>query len=199
MRGASGLSAGGKLPAAVEKRLAFAYGRALAMSRMVLCVIAFGLVGVFLALASSVPLVPLAVFLVFLVAATVLFAISPLLTEHWLTRSRLILRQGWYVHVSLPLSGIVSLGPADEAAPARVPLGVHRPLGRPTLYVTGGRTGLLVVRLSRPQRFWSSFGLEATELVFDVEDREGFLRAYEERRSLLAPVEADRADADLGD
>ncbi len=183
----------------MEKRLAFPYGRALALSRMVLFVVAFGLVGAFLAFAPFVPMVPLLVFLVILAAATVLFAISPLLTEHWLTRSRLILRQGWYFHVSLPIAGIVSLGPADEAAPARVPLGVHRPLGRPTLYITGGRTGLLVARLGRPRRFWSSFGLEATELVFDVADPGGFLRAYEERRGLLTPVQADRADADLRD
>ena len=183
----------------MEKRLAFAYGRGLAVSRMALFVVAFGLVGVFLAFTPSVPLVALVIFLAFLVAATMLFAISPLLTEHWLTRSRLILRQGWYFHISLPIAGIASLGPADDAAPARVPLGVHRPLGRATLYVTGGRTGLLVARLGRPRRFWSSFGLEATELVFDVEDREGFLRAYEERRGLLAPVQADRPDADLRD
>lgn len=183
----------------MEKRLGFAYGRALALSRMLLFVIAFGLVGVFLVFTPSVPLVPLVVFLVFLFAATVLFAISPLLTEHWLTRSRLVLRQGWYFHVSLPLAGIVSLSPADESTPARTPLGIHRPLGRATLYITGGRTGLLLVRLRRPRRFWSSFGLEATELVFDVADREGFLRAYEERRGLLAPVEANRPNAELGD
>ena len=183
----------------MEKRLAFAYGRTLALSRMVLFVVAFGLVGVFLVLSPSVPLVPFLAFLVFLLAATALFAISPLLTEHWLTRSRLILRQGWYFHVSLPIAGIVSLAPADDVTPARVPLGVHRPLGRATLYITGGRAGLLVARLGRPRRFWSSFGLEATELVFDVADQQGFLRAYEERRGLLSPVQADRADADLRD
>jgi len=183
----------------MEKRLAYSYGRALALSRMTLFVLAFALVGVLLAFAPSVPLVPLALFLAFLAGAAVLFAISPLLTQHWLTRSRLILRQGWYFQVSLPLSEIVSLTRADETGPLRAPLGLHRPLGQPTLYLTGGRTGLVLARLGRPRRFWSSFGLEATELVFDVEDREGFLRAVEERRGLLAPVQADRADADLRD
>ena len=183
----------------MEKRLTFPYGRALAVSRIALFVLAFGLVGVFLAFAPSVPLVPLTVFLAFLALAAVLFAVSALLTQHWLTRSRLIVRQGWYFLVSLPIAQIVSLSAADETTPLRAPLGIHRPLGQPTLYVTGGRTGLVIVRLDRPMRFWSSFGLSATDIVFDVEDRAGFLRAYEERRSLLAPVQPDRPDADLRD
>ncbi len=183
----------------MEKRLAYSYGRALAFSRLVLFVLAYGAVGVLLAVAPAVPVVPLVLFLAFLVFATVLFAISPLLTEHWLTRSRVILRQGWYFRVALAFSEIVSLAAAGETSPLRVPLGLHRPLGQPTLYITGGRTGLVLVKLRAPRRFWSSFGLEATELVFDVEDRDGFLRAYEERRSLLAPVQADRPYADLRD
>ena len=183
----------------MEKRLAFAYGRALVLARIGLFAVAFGLVAVLLVTAPNVPIVPAALSLGFLLVAAVLFVVSPLLTEHWLTRSRLILRQGWYFRVVLPLSGIVSLAAADESMPLRAPLGIHRPLGQPTLYVTGGRTGLVVVRLEKPRRFWSSFGLQATELVFDVDDREAFLRAYEERRRLLPPVQADRADAELRD
>ena len=183
----------------MEKRLDYAYGRALALSRITLFLVLFALVGAFLAFSPSIPVLPLALFLGFLALATILFGISPLLTRHWLTRSRLILRQGWYFQVSVPLSEVVSLAAADAAAPLRAPLGLHRPLGQPTLYITGGRTGLVLVRLSRPRRFWSSFGLEATELVFDVDDREGFLRAAAERRSLLAPVQANRSNTDLRD
>ncbi len=183
----------------MEKRIAYSYGPILALTRVVIFVLTFAFVGVFVALAPSIPLLPLALFLAFLVAATVLFAISPLLTQHWLTRSRLILRQGWYFHIVLPMSEIASITPAEETTPLRVPLGVHRPLGQPTLYVTGGRSGLLLVRLDHPRRFWSSFGLSATEIIFDVEDRAGFLRAFEERRGLLAPVQPDRAGADLRD
>ncbi len=183
----------------MEKRLAYAYGRALALYRLTLFLIVFALVGIFVAFAPPIPVVPLAVFLGFLAAGTLLFALSPLFTEHWLTRSRLILRQGWYFHVAIPLSEIVSLSAAEEGAPLRAPLGIHRLLGQPTLYVMGGRTGLLRARLDHPRRFWSSFGLEATEIVFDVDDAFAFLKAYEERRGLLAPVEANRADADLRD
>ncbi len=183
----------------MDKRLAYSYGRALAFSRLALFVVLYGALGVLVAIAPSVPLVPLLLFVAFLALATVLFAVSPLLTQHWLTRSRVILRQGWYFRVALPFSDVVSLAAANETTPLRVPLGLHRPLGQPTLYITGGRTGLVLVKLRHARRFWSSFGLEATELVFDVGDREGFLRAYEERRSLLAPVQADRPDADLRD
>ncbi len=183
----------------MEKRLAYSSGRALAYSRLALFLLAYGALGVLVALAPSVPLVPLAVFVGFLVLATLLFAVSPLLTQHWLTRSRLILRQGWYFRVTLPFADIISVTGANDTTPLRVPLGLHRPLGQPTLYITGGRTGLVLVKLRHARRFWSSFGLEATELVFDVEDRDAFLRAYEERRRLLAPVEADRPYADLRD
>ncbi|HYM39014.1 MAG TPA: hypothetical protein VEY12_02565 [Thermoplasmata archaeon] len=183
----------------MEKRLAYSYGRALVLSRLALFAIAFVLVGGLLAFAPRFPLLPAALFLGLLAFALLLFAVSPLLTQHWLTRSRLILRQGWYFRIILPFSEIVTIVAPDETAPLRVPLGIHRPLGQTTLYVTGGKAGLLLARLDRPRRFWSSFGLAATQIVFDVDDREGFLRAYGERRSLLPPVQPDRADAELRD
>ena len=183
----------------MEKRLAYTYGRALVLSRLVLFAFGFVLVGLLLAVAPSFPPLPAAIVLGLLALATLLFAVSPLLTQHWLTRSRLILRQGWYFRIILPFSEIVSLNAADDTAPLRAPLGIHRPLGQATLYVTGGRSGLVVVLLDRPRRFWSAFGLEAVQIVFDVDDREGILRAYAERRNLLPPVEPDRASAHLGD
>ena len=135
----------------------------------------------------------------FLAAYLVLFTVSPLLTEHWLTRSRLILRQGWYFRAVIPFSDIESISAADDAGRTHVPLGIHRPLGQPALFVTGGRTNLVSLRLRRPRRFWQAFGLVATEIIFDVEGRDGFLAAFEERRSSLAPVQTHGPDADLGD
>ncbi len=183
----------------MEKRLAFAYGRTLALTRILLFALLIALAVAVLALAPQFPPIPTALFLAFLAIAAILFAVSPLLTEHWLTRSRVILRQGWYFRAVLPFTDIASVTAADEKTPLRAPIGIHRPLGQPTLYVTGGRTGLLILRLRTPRRFWSSFGLEASEIIFDVDDREGFLRAYTERRALLSPVQANRADAELGD
>lgn len=187
-----------RLPAPVEKRLTFGYGRTLVFSRVVTYGLAIVLIATFLAL-FPIPAAPAAFFGGLLAVVFLVFALSPLWTPHWLTRSRLILRQGWYFRAILPLSELTNLVPADETAPIRAPLGIHRPLGQPTLYVTGGRTGLLVARLGRPRRFWQAFGLSATEIVFDVSDLRGFLSALEERRSLLPPVQPDRADADLRD
>jgi hypothetical protein len=183
----------------MEKRLAYSYGRALALTRLAIFGFALVFVGLVLVLAPLFPPLPTAFFMALLALAAVVFAVSPLMTQHWLTRSRLILRQGWYFRAILPFSEIVSLTAADDSTPLRAPLGIHRPLGQPTLFVTGGRTGLLILRLARPRRFWSSFGLEADQIVFDAKDREGLLRAYAERRNLLPPVEPDRSGADLRD
>jgi hypothetical protein len=176
----------------MEKRLTFAYGHTIVFTRAAYFAILVVAVGILVAVSSSLPVVPVAALAGVLALAAFLYAVSPLLAEHWLTRSRLILRQGWYFRAIIPLSEIQDAGPAEVGSPA---LGIHRPLGQPTLYVTGSRNGLVVVRLVSPRRFWQSFGLSASEIVFDVAEREVFLRALEERRSLLAPVEAESADA----
>lgn len=183
----------------MEKRLSFAYGRTLITGRIFVLVSLLALLAVAIAFSPSFAPLSIAALGGVLAAYFVLFAISPLITEHWVTRSRIILRQGWYFRAVVRLLDIESVGIGDEASRARVPLGIHRPFGQPALFVTGGRTNLVSVRLRKPRRFWQSFGLLATEIVFDVVDRTAFLAAVEERRALLAPVQADRADAELRD
>jgi len=176
---------------AVEKRLTFRSGRTLILYRLTAMSV------LVLWLAFLVVFLPLAIdFWVLLLAGVVaayviVFGMSPLLTEHWLTRSRLILRQGWYFRAVIPFSDIDSIEPADRTGPLRAPLGIHRPLGQPALFVTGGRTNLVTLRLRRSIRFWQSFGLAVREIVFDVVDRPRFLQAFEERRALLPPIEAE--------
>jgi hypothetical protein len=183
----------------VPKRLTFAYGRAQVVSRTLFLVGLIALLVIAVALTPSFPGSTIAVLGVVLAAYFLLFTISPLMTQHWVTRSRLILRQGWYFRAVIPFSEIESITAADDAARTKVPLGIHRPLGQPALFVTGGRTGLVSVRLRSPRRFWQAFGLSATEIIFDVVDREGFLAAFQERRASLSPIQADRAHADLRD
>ncbi len=183
----------------MEKRLTFRYGRALILSRVILWGIVAALLLTVVGLAPEVPMVPVALFAGLLVLAFFLFAVTPVFTEHWLTRSRLILRQGWYFRLILPLSEVTWIGPADETRPLRVPLGIHRPFGQPTLYVTAGRTNLFIARLAEPRRIWQALGLPASEIVFDVEDRARFLKALEERRRLFPPVEPDRPGTALRD
>jgi hypothetical protein len=183
----------------VPKRLTFAYGRTHLIGRIVLLIGMTALLVVGIALSSPVPWLTVAAIAAVLTAYLVLFTVSPLLTEHWLTRSRLILRQGWYFRAVIPFSEIESISAADDAGRTQVPLGIHRPLGQPALFVTGGRMNLAVLRLRHPRRFWQAFGLFASEIIFDVGDRDGFLAAFEERRSSLPPVQADGPDADLRD
>ena len=182
----------------MEKRLTFAYGRTLVTSRIFVLASLAVLAAILITLTSS-PISAVLGLAALLAAYLVLFMLSPLLTQHWITRSRVILRQGWYFRAVLPFSGIEALQAADDAGAFRTPLGISRPFGQPVLFVTGGRTNLVRVRLQRPRRFWQAFGLSASEIVFDVTDREEFLAAFEERRRLLPPVQSDRARADLGD
>ena len=183
----------------MEKRLSFEYGRTLMFGRFFALVSLIVLVAIAVAFLPSLSIAPVTILAVILAAYFLLFAVSPLLTEHWVTRSRLILRQGWYFRAVIPFTEIESVRTVDEIGPFQVPLGVHRPFGQPALFVTGGRTNLVAVRLRHPRRFWQSFGLGAQEIVFDVVDRTHFLQELEERRGLFPPVEADRAGADLGD
>src|SRR2546427_12711824 len=99
----------------------------------------------------------------------------------------------------MPFATFVLLLAADDAAPLRTPLGISRPFGQPVLFVTGGRTNLMRVRLRSPRRFWQAFGLSASEIGFDVTDRAGFLAAVGERPRLLPPVQPNRARAGLWD
>ena len=183
----------------VAKRLTFPDGRTHLIGRILLLIGMTALLLVGVALSPEVPWLTVAAIAAILVAYLILFTVSPLLTEHWLTRSRVILRQGWYFRAMIPFSEIESISAADDAGRTQVPLGIHRPLGQPALFVTGGRTNLVALRLRHPRRFWQAFGLFASEIIFDVGDRDGFLAAFEERRSSLPPVQADGPDADLRD
>src|SRR5256712_11944398 len=185
-------------PGTVEKRLTFAYGGPLLGGRIFVPASLAVLAAILIALTSS-PISAVLGLAGLLAAYLVLFTLSPLLTQHWIPRSRVILRQGWYFRAVLPFSLIEELQAADDAVAYRTPLGISRPFGQPVLFVTGGRTNLVRVRLQRPRRFWQAFGLSASEIVFDVTDRARFLAAFEERRRLLPPVPSDRARADLGD
>ncbi len=183
----------------MEKRLTFAYGRTLIIGRVFAFAAFVVLISFAVALFTSEPLGPVLGLAGLLALYAVLFLLSPLLTTHWITRSRLILRQGWYFRAVIPFSEIEALYPVGDTGPLRTPLGLIRPFGQAVLFVTGGRTNLVTVRLGEPRRFWQAFGLRAREIVFDVADRTKFLDAARERGTLLAPVEADRASADLRD
>src|SRR5207245_144894 len=101
-------------PGTVEKRLKFAYGRTLVTSRTFALARLAVLHPIFIPLPSSRTSAVLGL-AALLAAYLVLFTLSPLLTQHWITRSRLILRQGWYFRAVLPFSVIEELQAADDA------------------------------------------------------------------------------------
>src|SRR2546426_2354005 len=131
---------------AVENRLTLAYGRPVVPSRIIVFVTLAILAAILIVFTSS-PISAILGLSALLAAYLVLFAISPLLTQHWITRSRVILRQGWYFRAMIPFSSIDILVAADDAGPFRLSLGISRPVGQPFLFVTGGRTNLMRVRL----------------------------------------------------
>ncbi|MCI4371571.1 MAG: hypothetical protein L3J78_02880 [Thermoplasmata archaeon] len=183
----------------MEKRLTFDYGRTLILSRLFLFVGLLVVVLATVAISPSFSVLYMALLGIVLVVYFVVFALSPLLTQHWITRSRIILRQGWYFRAVIPFAEIDRVTLAEDVGRTKVPLGIHRPFGQPALFVTGGRTNLAAIRLREPRRFWQAFGLSATEVVFDVLDPPAFLTAFEERRGLLPPVQSHRANAELRD
>ncbi len=178
-----------------ERRLEFDYGHATFVLRAVLLFALWGLVTVLFASLAQVDIVWILLISGAVGAYALVFGISPLLTRHWLTRSRLILRQGWYFRAILPLREVRSIRPYDGEAK----VGLRGDLARRTLYVTGSKVGLVALELDAPRRFWQVLFATANRVVFDVTTPERFLEAAEARSGLLAPVQTDRADSDLRD
>src|SRR5438445_12757457 len=114
-------------PGTVEKRLTFAYGRTLVTSRIFVLASLAVLAAILITLTSS-PISAVLGLAALLAAYLVLFTLSPLLTQHCITRSRLILRQRWYFRAVLPSSVIEELQAAADATPFSTPLGLSRPV-----------------------------------------------------------------------
>ena len=124
----------------------------------------------------------------------IIVGVSPLFTDHWVTLTRLVLRQGWYFKVSTPYSQIESIGRTDELGK----YGLWSALFKGKVYVVTSQHGLVSIKLRSPVRFLMILGKEATELIVSVEQPDAFIWAIKEKIELLPPVHTDRADAELG-
>ena len=102
-------------------------------------------------------------------------------TEHSIDDREIVLRQGRHYSVRIPLENIKAINLIDMA-PKDNSLFISQTRG--TLNITSSKTGLISLKLRRPQRIASVFWRKADEIIFDVIDREGFRQALE--RSLTA-------------
>jgi len=179
----------------VSRRKEFAFGRSFFLQRLLLFSALVAGTLVVLGLQFAAPGAWIAAFGVLFGVFIVVWGISPLLTTHWLTTSRLVLRQGWYFRAAIPMREIESVSRFEGDAP----LGLRAPLGQRRLYATGSKVGLLSLKLHQPRRFWAVLGVEVDEIVFDVESPDQFLEALGGRQASLAPVEPKRSDPYLRD
>lgn len=132
-------------------------------------------------------------FIALLVAFIILFGISPLFTDHWVTLSRLILRQGIYFKASIPYDNIRSVDETDEMAK----VGVKFYLFGRKVFVTTSRNGLVSIKLKRPMRFTLILGKLADEVIVNVDNPREFVSSLKERIALFPPVQSDSSDAHL--
>ena len=119
------------------------------------------------------------------------FGISPLLTCHWVTRNRLVLRRGWYFRAFIPIRDIEMVN-VYEGEPR---IGLSLSMRSSILFVTSGKYDLIEIRLKRPKRYPQMLGLSARRIVFNVEQRDAMLESLRSKISSLAPVEANGPEA----
>jgi hypothetical protein len=131
--------------------------------------------------------------LIILLIYLVTVGLSPLFTSHWVTLTRLLLRQGLYFKVSIPYSEIESIQMTNEIAK----YGVRSSWVRDKVYIATSQRGLVSIGLKNPVRFLLVLGKSATELIISVEEPDRFVDAIKERMKLLPPIDSDRAYAKL--
>jgi len=164
----------------------FRSGRTFFYLRTFLLLIAFTALLLFVGIQTVTPQPWIVLLGAILAVYLLVVGLSPLLTRHTLTGSRLILRQGWYFRAALPLGDAESIGPYDGEAK----YGLRLAIGRRTLFVVGSTANLVGFRLKEPRRFPQVLFLKATEVVFDVDDRDAFLAAVEDRVTASEPLPA---------
>lgn len=169
----------------MEPPRAFRYGRTFFYLRALLLMVLFAAALLFLGLQTLTPGAWLGVIAGLLVLYLLVVGLSPLLTHHLLTRTRLILRQGWYFRSVIPLGDVEKVGPWDGEPKYGLRISLTR-----TLFVVGSASNLVSVRLRTPRRFPQVFFLRAREIVFDVEDRDAFLAAVQHRQEVPEPLPA---------
>jgi hypothetical protein len=111
----------------------------------------------------------------------IVVGVSPILTKHEVNSSEIVLRQGWHFSIRIPSENVKAVNFIDEAPKDRS-LFISQTRG--ILNITASKSGLISLKLRRPQRFASVFWRKADQVILDVVDREGFRQAFE--KALIA-------------
>ena len=129
------------------------------------------------------------VVLVFIVmgAVTVVFGLSPALTEHQVGGKNLVLRHGWYFKAKVPLDNIRDVEETEEGIPGH---GMNALLGGNKLYLVNSRVGLVKVKLYDRHMMGGLLGRFISEVVTNVDEPTAFLRLLRERAGLNVKLEA---------
>ncbi len=115
--------------------------------------------------------------LLFLIVLAIiaLLALSPAFTHHSLTKDWLVIRHGIGVKIEIPLKNIKSCEPY-EGGLRKLRTGVYSPWKTGTAYILSNREGAVVVGLIEPLTIPAILWKTVDSVVFDVEQRDLFLK-----------------------
>jgi hypothetical protein len=129
------------------------------------------MVGMLLILAFiRAPLEWLLFFFLILLVMLLVLGISPLLTDHALTRRRLIIRQGWHFKIEIMLSNIKSVEANEEGLK-----GFASAKEKDALYVTSSKFDQVSIKLKKSVRLIYALGKLIDEVIICVENRNAFI------------------------
>jgi hypothetical protein len=114
---------------------------------------------------------------VFLIAAA-LTTLTPMMTHHEITDECIILRQGVLFRTEIPFSQIETVAPSQVRLWA---LGFFHAGARNRIILATGNRNLVTVKMKARRRFGFLLWRSSREIIIDVEDTQGFVRAANEK------------------
>ena len=101
--------------------------------------------------------------------------LTPAFTHHSLTKDWLIIRHGAGVKIEIPLQNIESCGPYAGSV-KRLRTGVYSPWKEKSAYIIAEPKSAVIVELAEPVKMPAVLWKKVDSVVFDVEQRDLFLK-----------------------
>jgi hypothetical protein len=114
-------------------------------------------------------------------AVTLVFGLSPALTEHQIGAKNIIFKHGWYFNAKVPLDNIRDVEETEEGIPGH---GMNALLGGNRLYLANSRVGLVKIKLYDRQMMGGLLGRFISEVVTNVDEPGPFVKCLRERAGL---------------